>query len=120
MAIVNTSDLGIGLEVRGKINQPSEYGTRIYGIDEYGGGADIAGIYQVRTRWGHRTQVKMKFYVPFNPQSEAQTAWRAIFTAGVSAWQALTESAKNVYRARAEYLPLTGFNLYLREHLLSQ
>ena len=109
MPVINIAETGIAGEVRGRISSPAVFRD-----------IDLAGIWQVRTRSGRKTQVKMAFYTPFNPQTEAQQAWRAIFAAGVSAWQALTESAKNIYRTRAEYLPLTGFNLYLREHLLSQ
>jgi len=41
---------------------------------------------------------------------------RARFTAANAAWQALTESEKDAYRERAASLPLTGYNLWMREY----
>jgi hypothetical protein len=81
---------------------------------------DIFGIYRRRPTRKGVTLVKMDFYTPTNPQTEAQQAWRAIFSAGVAAWQALSEEAQDIWKEEARYRPLTGFNLFLRDYLLSQ
>jgi len=120
MAIVNKAQLGLGVEIRGKLNVGSIHGLREYGLFDYGDDEDIAGIYQIRHSAGKAIQVKMPFYSPTNPQTEAQQAWRALFATGVSNWQSLSESAKNEWRGKAKYKPLTGFNLYLRTWLLAQ
>lgn len=119
MVVIKKGELGIGVEIRGKIQAPSSYGTRGYGAHEYGAGAEFFGIYQVRTRFGRRTQVKMKLYWPTNNQLPAQQAWRAIFSAAVAAWQDLSAAAKAVYNELAKYKNYSGFNLFLSEYLLS-
>lgn len=107
-----------------------EHGVRSYGEDEYGDVFDFAGIYQIRH---HRTKYlvageketgelyirKSRFYIPSNPKTEGQQSRRSIFADGVSAWKSLSEDEKNIYRKRAENLRMSGFNLYMREYLLS-
>jgi len=106
MAIINLAEKGIAGQIRGRIGQ--------FGDPDP---LDVLGIYQIRTRYGKQVQVKEVFYTPTNPQTEAQQAWRAVFSAGVSAWQALGEEAKDVYRDLAKYFNLTGFNLFMAEYL---
>lgn len=117
MVVIPPGELGVGVEIRGKIQAPASYGTRGYGAHSYGAGADISGIYQVRTRYNKRVQVKMKLYVPTNRQTEIQQAWRAVFSAAVAAWHVLTENQKEEYRVAAKTLAMTGFNLFISEYL---
>lgn len=42
---------------------------------------------------------------------------RARFAAGHAAWLALTETERNAYRERAGKLPITGYNLWMRDYL---
>ena len=109
---------------------PGQHGIRIYGETDYGDAFAFAGIYQVRHhRIGYLTLGeketgelyvrRSKFYVPKNPNSEAQQSKRSIFTAGVLSWQSLSEDEKNIYRERAEGLEMSGFNLFLSEYLLN-
>lgn len=52
--------------------------------------------------------------------SPAQQADRSTFSAGVSAWQALTELQKDAYRKRATRTKhATGFTLFMSEYLYS-
>ena len=117
MVVITSAEIGTGVEIRGKIGSPATYGTRVYGAHDYGAGADLFGIWQIRTRFGKRVQVREKFYTPSNPQTGPQQAWRAIFTAGVNAWQLLSEEGKQTWREDAKYKNLTGFNLFMREYL---
>lgn len=119
MVVVSPVEKGIGIQVRKKLGKPLEYGERIYGDYEYGDYTDKYGIYQVRTRTGHQVVVQEKFYAPANPQTEAQQANRQKMTNGVAAWQALTPEQKEVYNKRAKYKHFSGYNLFLREYLLS-
>ena len=80
---------------------------------------NLNGIYQVRTRGKHQTQVKEKFYVPTNPQSIPQQANRQKLANGVIAWQALSDSEKQAYNKRATRKPFFGYHLFLREYMLS-
>ena len=118
MSIILPSENLIGVLVRGKLGSPQEYGVREYGDCEYGDDDDVYGIYQVRTRWGGHVQVKMKFYTPANPQTVPQQAHRALFADAVSAWQVLNDDEKNAYDEEAEGLPLSGFNLFMKEYLV--
>ena len=75
------------------------------------------GIYQLRKTADGKKSVKMKFYVPFNPQTPEQQAWRQKFANGVSAWQAFSFEQKKVYNIRAVGMHFSGYNLFLREYM---
>lgn len=119
MGVINKGGHGMGLAVRGKVGAPSAYGTAGYGIFKYGAGAKFMGIYKIVVINGKQTQIREDYYVPTNPQTESQQANRQKLTNGVTAWQALTSSAKSVYNERAKYKKLSGYNLFLKEYLLS-
>ena len=119
MVVLKGIKLGLGGKIRGKLGAPSAYGTRDYGAHEYGSGAKTIGIYQVRTRFGGRVQVKEKYYVPTNPQTGPQQTNRAKMTAAVIAWQALTPEQKEIYNENAKNKSYSGYNLFLSEYLLS-
>jgi len=46
-------------------------------------------------------QVKYPYFVPTNPQTEAQQAWRAKFTAGIEAAKLLSPDEKAMYKKTA-------------------
>jgi len=119
MAIINRAEHGMGMEVRNKVGAPSAYGAAGYGIFEYGCGAKFFGIYQIRTRPRGKIVVKEKYYVPTNPQTPAQQAWRANLADAIAAWKALTPNEKSVYNERTKYKHISGINLFTREYLLS-
>jgi len=119
MAVIETASHGVAVQTRGKIGAPSAYGTAGYGCFEYGAGADIFGIYQVRSRFGKQVVVKQEYYNPTNPQSVPQQANRQKLTDAVAAWQGLTNNQKEIYNERARYKPFSGYNLYIREYILS-
>jgi len=119
MVVINKVEKGIGLNTRKKLGRSSEYGQRIYGSHKYAEYDHRYGIYAVWTRKGKQINVKLPFYIPTNPRTEAQQANRAIFTAAVLAWQNLTTDQKNGYNEKAKYKHLSGYNLYIREYLLS-
>jgi hypothetical protein len=57
-------------------------------------------------------------YVFVDPNTQAQQTQRAKLTAAVAAWQALSESAKQVYRDRAAGSRFaTGFTLHNSEYI---
>ena len=116
-SVIHGAKSGLGTEIRGRITAPATYGHGHYGTHEYGAGADVAGIYQVRTRSGVHVQVKEKDYWPTNPQLEAQQAWRAIFSAGMTAWGLLSPAEQEVYNAQAKDRPLHGVNIFMTEYL---
>jgi hypothetical protein len=61
------------------------------------------------------TQYIKPYQKPFNPrtlfQQSNRTKWKEI----AHQWQELDESEKEVYNARAEGKPMSGFNLFVKE-----
>lgn len=108
MVVINNSEKGTAIQIRGKIGKFGDPDPR-----------GVLGIYQIRTRYGTQVQVKMVFYTPTNPQTGPQQAWRGTFADAVAGWQALTPAQKEVYNNKAKYKSYSGYNLYLREYLLS-
>jgi len=92
------------IEARGKLNSPNP---------------NFGGIYQTQPTSKGRITRKLKFYVPTNPQTELQQANRSKFADAVLAWQNLTSQQKLSYNERASGKPLSGYNLFLKEYLLS-
>lgn len=78
-----------------------------------------AGIYRKQRIAGKNTLVRFDFYAPYNPKTVPQQAWRAVFTAGVAAYHALTSDEKVPYTMRAKRLRLTAFNVYMSDWLKS-
>ena len=76
----------------------------------------VNGIWQMRMTKKGKVPVKMKFYSPINPQTPAQQANRAKFTAAMSAWGALTTEEKLVYTTRAKRRNMFGWGLFIREY----
>ena len=97
----------------------AQYGIRIYSDTKYGNAKGFFGIYRVLSVLGKQVVQKREFYIPSNPQSGPQQSNRQKITDGVAAWQALTDEQKDVYNERAKYKKLSGYNLFLREYLLS-
>lgn len=108
MVVVSGFQKIIGTKFRGKLGHFGDPDPK-----------DILGIYQVKTRWPGRPISKQKFYVPANPQTVSQQANRVKFAAGIVAWQALTPAEKVVYNKNAIGKHMTGFNLFLRQYMLT-
>lgn len=141
MAIKISKERFLDFGVTGQFGKPWEYGQEIYGsifygeeevewdkneygIPQYGQkvyGTDDKrwGIWQKRIRHGKLQFVKMNFMYPSNPQTATQQSWRAVFTAGMSAWSSLTTEQKKDYNRKASKISLHGVNLFLREYLKS-
>ncbi len=77
---------------------------------------NVNGIWQMRKTKRGKRPIKMKFYRPTNPQTEAQQANRAKFAAAMAAWQALSSGDKAVYNARAKKRQMFGWGLFIREY----
>lgn len=91
------------------------FGEAIYGNDD----GYIAGIYQKRKCLEGVISIRMKFYSPTNPQTIPQQANRSVFSSAVAGWQGLTSEQKQVYNTNAKGKNLSGYNLYIREFMLS-
>jgi len=141
MGVVEKGSHGTGLGIRGKIGNsrdfgkkiysqfgygeeepilgPSQYGYAGFGEDRFGNAESKWGIYQIRTRGEKQTLVKEEYYSPSNPQTGSQQANRQKLADGIIAWQGLTSGQKEVYNERVKYKNLSGYNLFLKEYLLS-
>lgn len=79
----------------------------------------VNGIYQMRMTLRGKRPIKMKYYTPTNPQTEAQQANRAKFTTAMSLWGALTSEQKASYNTRAKRRNMFGWGLFIREYYQS-
>jgi len=61
--------------------------------------------------------IRTKHYWPKNPQTETQQTWRAIFSAGVTAWHALTASEKLYYNRLKFPERQSGFTRFMSKYL---
>lgn len=98
----------IAIEIRGKIGKET-----IHSVSPY------RGIYQMRHCKIGYVPIKMKFYEPYNPQTEPQQTNRQKLADAVAAWQSLTTEQKRVYNKNAVGQRFTGYNLFIREYMLS-
>lgn len=106
------------------LETPATYGVSTYGVSTYGNlyfntGYQDFGIYQRRKIYGKNFNVKYNFYDYVITHTAAQQTQREKFADAVIAWQSLTEPQKEVYRKRAVPLDMFGFNLFIREFMLS-
>ena len=95
------------------------FGTGGYGSTDPNPNAEFYGIYQMRRCKEGRIPIQMKFYKPTNPQTVDQQSQRAKITTAVSEWQNLTDEQKEVYNVNARKYHITGYNLYVKNRLLS-
>ena len=70
----------------------------------------------IASSWKGRNYVKA-YAVPRNPRTERQQANRARFGGAKEAWRALSEEARAEYGRRAGLERMSGWNLYVREHM---
>lgn len=73
-------------------------------------------IYRYRPDVG---QERMAYYIPTNPRTRDQQAWRSVYADAVAAWQALSDNDKDTWRARATRSYLNGYCLFLQDYLLT-
>ncbi len=97
----------------------TEYGASVYGRNSYANISQLTGIYQTRHSAGRQETVLMNYYSPANPRSESQQTNRGKMASAVSAWQALTTEEKQVYNQKAFGKHMSGYNVFLKEYLLS-
>ena len=90
-----------------------------FGDVEFGDGKIWSGIYRTDNVTGRTKYYREPYYITRNPRTPAQQAQRQKFADAVHAWQDLTEEEKMSYNERAKGKRLSGYNLFLREYLLS-
>lgn len=98
---------------------PVEYGACEYGNFWYGGLDFSSGIYQIRGSKEGKFSTKIDFYNYVITHTPAQQARREKFDLAVAGWQGLTPEEKEVYNKKSIGKGMSGYNLFLREYMLS-
>lgn len=118
MAIVNPTENGGIIEIRGTLGRPCGLGRFMLGLSQFGDWNPYAGIYQRRPRKGGQIIVRMKHYRPAYRRTTAQDARRVLFADAVAEWQALTATERLEWNKAARGLRLNGYHVFLRSRLL--
>ena len=79
----------------------------------------VFGIWQMRMTKRGKVPIKMKFYTPTNPQTEAQQANRQKFADAMTAWGALTTEQRADYNVRAKRVGRFGWGVFISEYYKS-
>lgn len=117
MVIVTNLDALCSLSTHGTFGFSGGFGLLRFSYNRFGFFDSRSGIYQrKKTLKGWRTS-RARFYRPTNPQTSLQQAWRAIFSAGWTAWGGLTPNERALYSKEAIQYGLSGPNLFMRRWL---
>ena len=141
MIILGNRPFLLSINPRQRFSRPAEFGTMAIGLSRLGGEyigiaynplgravfgdfafgdyLQLTGIYQRQYSLTSKYIVRKDLYVSQNPRTIPQQANRGKFQDAVSAYQALTSEQKKVYHTRAVGKQMSGYNLFLREYMLS-
>lgn len=97
----------------------TSFGACRFGASEYADLILLSGIYRKNGPHGGNYFNRLNYQNPKNPRTILQQAQRQKVTDGVPSWKLLTDEQKLDLDKRAQGKHMTGFNLYLREYLLS-
>ncbi len=97
----------------------SQYGHAVFGGDFFADVILLSGIYRTDNVTGRTKHYREPYYITKNPRTIPQQANRQKYADGVAAWQALTDEQKNQYNINAKRKNFSGYNLFLKEYLLS-
>jgi len=86
---------------------------------ELGDSILFSGFFRSRMFKYKRSYERLRYYIPKNPRYIPQQANRQKMADAVAAWQALTSEQKALYNKNAIGKRFSGYNLFIREHLLS-
>lgn len=112
----------VNFELADEVTNPFLTGFYISGNIGKPGDADplgVNGIYQMRMTKTGKRPIKMKFYVPTNPQTVPQEANRTKFATAMAEWMSLTAPQKQAYTDRAKKRNMFGHGLFIREYYQS-
>ena len=118
------------LLARKRLGRHREYGRGMFAFSVYGeedefistsGGGQIqtTGIYKKQFLGDRKLNYRLPYYIPYNPRTGPQQTNRQGLADGVAAWQLLTDEQKAVYNKRTLGRGMSGYNLFLKEYLLS-
>jgi len=115
----------INLDIRRKVfRDTGRFGTFYFGCYEFGHinmkGLDFTGVYQGRAKNQSKRVIKTRFKRRYGgtPTPE-KLVWEEKMRNAVQAWQNLTDEEKNVYNEEVKGQSRSGYNLFIKRHLLS-
>lgn len=79
----------------------------------------LSGIYRSNSQFGETRFYRQRYYIPRNPRTAKQQLQRKKYADGVVAWQGLTDEQKDFYNQLSINRDLSGYNIFLKEYLLS-
>jgi len=97
----------------------SSYGEGCFGANYWGDCMILSGIFKTDNNAGYTKNIRLPYYIPRNPRTPLQQAQRAKLADAVASWQNLTDDKKDVYNSKSRNYKMSGYNLYVREYLLS-
>lgn len=83
-------------------------------------GQNEIGAFQTRklsNQYNHKNIIRMRHYVPTNPRTVPQQAWRSYFATVLLAWQNLSQSEKDIWNKKTQPAHMTGWNRFASYHL---
>jgi len=130
MPEVSGIEKGISMSAGKRLGRHREYGRGMFAFSVFGEEEEYiessegkkiytTGIFRRDNVTGEVKYYREPYYTPKNPRTEAQQAQRGKLAAGVLAWQGLTDEQKNQYNEKAKGKGMSGYNLFLKEYLLS-
>ena len=119
MAIVTFKENKIGIHITGKLGDPDKKAEWDIKNGKDSDPLGLYGIYQMRRGKKKRINVREKFYTPRQTWSQKKQNSQDKFAAAVLAWQNLTIEQKTIYNKRGNKRALPGYNLFLREYMLT-
>ena len=130
MTLINTEEKLLSIIPKKRFSKPRLYGTSQFGFSRFGEediyfslpGQDpilLSGIYRQRKYSDGIRIYREPFYFPKNPRTEDQQFEREQFADAVSDWQNLDPEGKKVWNEKAIGLAMSGYNLFLKEYLLT-
>jgi len=119
MAIKDPLENPIAAQVRKKYGTPNGLGDTWLGISRFGLLNPYAGILRTRSTKSGQIVVRSKFYQQFAPRTAGQIAASQTFANAMTAWGGLTDDQKNQYNIKAKGLAMDGFNVFVKEYMLS-
>ena len=97
----------------------TDLGAATFGVDKFADFILLSGIYRTDNVTGEVKYYREPYYITRNPRSDEQQTNRQKYADGVAAWKALTSEEKNQYNIRAKGKRMSGYNLFLKEYMLS-
>ena len=95
------------------------FGGACFGFSIFANIIVFSGIYRRDPRSGRNKIIRNRYYKTRNPRTISQQANRQKYANGVIAWQNLTTEEKAVYNTKCRKKGLSGYNLFLKQYLLS-